>query len=93
MLLFLVAVAAVGAGLSRAIMWLPVLLLGILLFLAVLIWTLPNAGLWPALGSGALSILTLEISYVVAGFLFGRSARSAATSGLVRRAKHVPAKK
>lgn len=93
MLLFLVAVAVVGAGLSIAILWLPVLLLGILLFLAVLIYMAPTEGIWPALGSGALALLTLQLSYIVAGFVLGRSERAGATSGLFRRAKHAHSKK
>lgn len=93
MLLFLVAVAAIGAGLSIAILWLPVLLLGILLFIAVLIYTAPTEGVWSALGDGALALLTLQFSYIVAGFLLGRSERATSASGLFRRAKHAHSKK
>jgi hypothetical protein len=93
MLLVLVIVAAIGAGLSRAVLWLPVLLLGILLFLSVLIFTVPTDGIWWALGYGAASVLTLELSYLGAGFLFGRSERSASTSGVFRRDKHAHSKK
>lgn len=93
MLLFLVAVAVVGAGLSIAVLWLPVLLLGIFLFMAVLIYTLPTKGVWPALGFGALAVLTLQFSYIVAGFLLARSDRATAASGLARRIKHAHSKK
>ena len=92
MLLFLVVVAAVGAVMAYAIAWVPVLLLGILLFLSVLIYAVPSSGVLVALGSGALSVVTLQVSYAVAGFLFNRSGRVAAPSNVFRRTKHVHSK-
>ncbi|GJD90490.1 hypothetical protein BHAOGJBA_4029 [Methylobacterium hispanicum] len=92
MLLFLVVVAAAGALLAYAIAWVPVLLLGILLFLAVLIYTVPTDGVLVALGCGALAVTILQVSYAVAGFLLNRPERAAAPSGVFRRTKHVHSK-
>ncbi len=69
------------------------LLLGILLFLSVLIYMMPTEGIWPALGYGALAVLMLQISYIVAGFFFSRSERADATSRIFRRTKPAHSKK
>lgn len=83
-MLFLIIVAAVGAGLAYAITWLPVLMLGILLFLSVLIYASPTSGILSALGFAGASLVTLELSYLVAGLLFNRSGSLASTPDVLR---------
>lgn len=92
MLLFLVIVAAAGVGLSYAITWLPVLLFGILLFLAVLIYTVPTSGILIAFGLAVACLVTLQISYLVAGVIFKRTESVASTSEVLHRTNHVSAK-
>ena len=92
MLLFFIVVAAAGAGLAYVSPWLPMLLLGIFLFLATLVYVIVSSGVWIALGYAALSVLIFELSYIIAGFLFDRAERPAAMSGFAKRNERVQSK-